>query len=252
MRGIKLKILTGKSVFWVGYSVSILGRFIHGMALSWIVWAQTRSPLWLSAIALLSALPSLPLAPLAGQVADRFHRHRILLVTQTLGCSVATLTAIFAWTGWLNPYLLAVLSLCFGIITSMDGPSLHSMLVESGETVSEAVARQSLIMNIARSVAPMIAVGIIEAVGAGFCFFVNAIAFLPMIYIMAVVRIPNRTTEKEREQSKYMTSRELFIKYQVLKDVLPQVGCLSIFIMPAVALLPAISLKGSELMSFGS
>ncbi len=252
MKEIRLKVLTGKSSFWIGYSVSILGRFIHGMALSWVVWSHTQSPLWLSAIALLSALPSLPLAPIAGQVADRFHRHRILLVTQTLGCSVATLTAVLAWMGLLNPYVLAILALCFGIITSIDGPALHSMLVESGETVSEAVARQSLIMNIARSVAPMIAVGIIEAVGSGFCFLANAVAFLPMIYIMAVVRIPNRTTEVERKQSLGMTSKELFLKYQVLKDVLPQVGCLSIFIMPAVALLPAISLKDAELVSFGS
>ena len=148
--------MKGKSYFWYAYSFSTLGRFVHGMALSWVVWTLTHSPIWLSAIALLSALPTLPLAPLAGQVADRFHRHKILLVTQTLGCCVAAITAFLAYHNHLTPTILAVLALCFGIISSVDGPALHSMLVESGETVSQAVARQSLIMNVARSFAPLL------------------------------------------------------------------------------------------------
>lgn len=62
----------------------------------------------------------------------------------------------------------------------------------------------------------------------------------------------NRTTSEQREESVGVTSRQLFMTYPILREVLPQVACLSILVMPAVALLPAISLKGSELMSFGS
>ncbi len=248
----RLGEIKGNRYFWFAYSFSTLGRFVHGMALSWVVWTLTHSPLWLSAIALLSALPTLPLAPFAGQVADRFHRHRILLVTQTLGCCVAFITAFLAYNSELSPFILAVLALCFGIISSVDGPALHSMLVESGETISQAVARQSLIMNVARSLAPLLAVAIIESVGDTWCFALNGFCFIPMIFIMAVVKIPNKTTQKEREESLGVTSRELFSRYRILREVLPQVACLSIFVMPAVALLPAISLKGEELVSFGS
>lgn len=245
-------LIKARRYFWSAYSCSILGRFVHGMALSWVVWTQTHSPLWLSAIALLSALPSLPLAPLAGLMADRFHRHHILSITQTMGGLIATITALLSYYGHLNPYNLAVLSLCFGIITSIDGPSMHSMLVETGETVTQAVARQSLVMNVARSVAPMLAVFIIETFSATWCFALNAACFIPMIAVMAIVRIPNRTTKEQRKESAKMSSAALFMRYPILREVLPQVACLSILVMPAVALLPAISLKGSELMSFGS
>ena len=188
----------------------------------------------------------------AGSMADRFHRHHILLITQTIGCVIAALTAFLSFFGYLNPYNLAVLALIFGIVTSIDGPSMHSMLVETGETVSQAVARQSLVMNVARSIAPMVAVFIIESFSATWCFAMNAICFIPMIAVMAVVKIPNRTTSEQREESVGVTSRQLFMTYPILREVLPQVACLSILVMPAVALLPAISLKGSELMSFGS
>ena len=245
-------LIAARRYFCGAYSFSTLGRFVHGMALSWVVWTQTHSPLWLSAIALLSALPSLPLAPVAGSMADRFHRHHILLITQTIGCVIAALTAFLSFFGYLNPYNLAVLALIFGIVTSIDGPSMHSMLVETGETVSQAVARQSLVMNVARSIAPMVAVFIIESFSATWCFAMNAICFIPMIAVMAVVKIPNRTTSEQREESVGVTSRQLFMTYPILREVLPQVACLSILVMPAVALLPAISLKGSELMSFGS
>lgn len=238
--------------FWCAYSCSLLGRFVHGMALSWLVWQFTKSPLWLALIALLSALPSLPMAPIAGVVADRFLRHHILLVTQSLGCFIAGTTAWFAFQGTLTPVILAVLALLFGIVTSIDGPSMHSMLVETGETVEQAVARQSLVMNVSRAVAPMIAVAIMEWASPGWCFVFNTLAFLPMILIMAIVKIPNKTTQEERRESVKMSSFRLFKEYRVLREVLPQIACLSIFVMPAVSLLPAISLKDAELMSFGS
>ena len=56
-------------------------------------------------------------------MADRFHRHHILLITQTIGCVIAALTAFLSFFSYLNPYNLAVLALIFGIVTSIDGPS---------------------------------------------------------------------------------------------------------------------------------
>ena len=44
-------LIAARRYFWGAYSFSTLGRFVHGMALSWVVWTQTHSPLWLSAIA---------------------------------------------------------------------------------------------------------------------------------------------------------------------------------------------------------
>ena len=155
---------------------------------------------------------------LAGSMADRFHRHHILLITQTIGCVFAALTAFLSFSDHLNPYNLAVLALIFGIVTSIDGPSMHSMLVETGETVSQAVARQSLVMNVARSIAPMLAVFIIESFSATWCFAMNAICFIPMIAVMAVVKIPNRTTSEEREESVGVTSRQLFMTYPIHRE----------------------------------
>ncbi len=105
-------------------------------------------------------------------------------------------------------------------------------------------------MNVARSFAPLLAVAIIESVGNSWCFAMNAICFIPMIHIMAAVRIPNATTQQEKRRKHRDDFSTTFAKYQVLKEVLPQVACLSILVMPSVALLPAISLKGSELVSF--
>lgn len=93
-------------------------------------------------------------------------------------------------------------------------------------------------MNVARSIAPMLAVLIIEGFSATWCFAMNAVCFIPMIAVMAIVKIPNRTTSEEREESVGVTSRQLFMTYPILREILPQVACLSILVMPAVALLP--------------
>ena len=70
--------------FALGNLISVMGRAMLAVAISWEVFQRTRSAMALGMVALVQALPVILFAIPAGHVADRFSRKRVLMVTQLL------------------------------------------------------------------------------------------------------------------------------------------------------------------------
>jgi MFS family permease len=85
--------------FFVGQLVSVAGTWLQIVAEGWLVYQLTHSPAWLGIVAGAGALPGLLLTLWGGQIADRFPRRNILMVTQTAFMLLAFLLALLA-SGW--------------------------------------------------------------------------------------------------------------------------------------------------------
>jgi len=59
-------------IYWLGNSFSILGFWMHKLALGVLVWEMTSSPLWLGVIGFAALFPAFILSPFSGAVGDRF------------------------------------------------------------------------------------------------------------------------------------------------------------------------------------
>ena len=68
--------------FAAGNLISVIGRAMLSVAISWEVFQRTRSPMDLGLVGLVQALPVILFALPAGHVADQFSRKRVLMVTQ--------------------------------------------------------------------------------------------------------------------------------------------------------------------------
>lgn len=71
-------------LFFSGQMVSLIGTWMQTVALSWLIYRLTGSPLLLGVTAFAAQVPTLLLAPFTGPAADRFDRRSILLLTQSL------------------------------------------------------------------------------------------------------------------------------------------------------------------------
>src|SRR5471030_2528037 len=71
-------------VFFGGQSISLIGTWMQQIAVSWLVYRMTNSVFLLGLVGFSSQISTFILAPLAGVIADRHHRHRLLLITQLL------------------------------------------------------------------------------------------------------------------------------------------------------------------------
>src|SRR5262245_11652774 len=71
-------------VFFVGQGVSIFGTWMQTLATSWLIYRLTGSAFMLGLSTAALQLPMLVLSPIAGVLADRLDRRRLLIVVQLL------------------------------------------------------------------------------------------------------------------------------------------------------------------------
>ena len=71
-------------LFFTGQSLSLVGTWMQSVALGWLVYRLTDSAFLLGLVGFSSQIPTFILASFAGVLADRYSKHKILIVTQTL------------------------------------------------------------------------------------------------------------------------------------------------------------------------
>ena len=86
-------------LFYFGNGVSLIGTWMQAIAVSWLVYRLTGSPLLLGLAGFCSQIPVLILTPFSGVLADRFNKYRLLIMTQTLAMIQAATLALLVFAG---------------------------------------------------------------------------------------------------------------------------------------------------------
>lgn len=230
-------------LFFFGQSVSLVGTWMQQVAMSWLVYRLTGSALLLGTIGFTSQVPTLFAAPIAGVLADRWDRRRLLMLTQSLAMLQAFLLAFFVFYGSIAVWHLIVLSLWLGIVNGLDIPVRQSFvieMVEEKEALANAIALNSSMVNGARLIGPSIAGLVISVTGEGFCFLLNGFSYLAVltsIYLMRLSPRPPRQVMKRflhelREGFAYALS------FMPIRSILLLVSLMSLTGMPYAVLMP--------------
>lgn len=226
-------------IFFIGQGVSLVGTWMQVIAMSWLVYRMTNSPFLLGIVGFSSQMPSFVFGPFAGIIADRFNRHRLLIITQALSMIQALILAVLTLTGTIAVWHLIVLGIFLGCINAIDIPARQSFIVEMverKENLGNAIALNSLMFNAARLVGPSIAGIIIALAGEGICFLINGLSFLAILASLCAMKIK----VKKRDQG----------SYDMIKDL--KEGFAYTFGFPPIKfillLLAVISLMGSSYM----
>jgi MFS family permease len=173
--------------YFSGQSVSMIGTWMQGTALSWLVLKLTGSGVDLGLVIAVQTLPILLLGPIGGTVADRFGKYRILWWTQGIAGLQALALALVVLTGVAQLWLVFVLSAVLGLINSLDNPTRQTFVSEMVpiDQLRNAVTLNTVMVNLARAVGPAVGGILIATVGIGWCFMVNAASF---IFVLAALR----------------------------------------------------------------
>jgi predicted MFS family arabinose efflux permease len=178
-------------VFYAGQAVSLVGTWMQSVAQSWLVLELTNSPFRLGLIGTLQFGPVLALSIVAGALADRVRKRRLLLVTQSLLGVQVLLMAALVWHGSVQYWQLCVLALLIGVTNTVDMPARQSFvgqMVGKNDLVS-GVALNSAAFNSARIVGPALAGLLIARVGLAPAFLLNGLSFLVVIAALLAVKL---------------------------------------------------------------
>lgn len=179
------------TLFLIGQSGATTGIWVQKLANSWLVYRLTESPFKLGLVELLANAPIFIVGLFAGAYLEKHDKRKTLIATQILTMLHALIMATLVFTNTVNYYWIMVLSLYLGIISSIDMPARQSsilLMIESRKILKSALSLQSMTFNLSRLIGPSIAGFIVFYVGEGACFLLTAILYLPVIYILHIIR----------------------------------------------------------------
>ena len=189
--------------FWTGQCISLIGSWMQNTTQGWLVLkiTQENSSFLLGLVNAVQFTPIMIFSLFAGVIIDKLPKKKILLFTQTSLMIIAVIQSLLIWTNSIKYWHIIILSLCIGIINSIDLPTRQSFVIEmvGKKDLMNAIALNSSIFNAARVLGPSIAGVVIAYFGMEFCFFVNAISFIPVIYGITKIKIENKNTTLQKK-----------------------------------------------------
>lgn len=188
-------------LFFTGQTISMIGTWMQDIAINWLIYELTGSPLMIGMVNFCSKIPGFMLGPFAGLIVDRFNRRRIIIFTQSMSMLQALTMAILVLTGRVEVWHVMALGTLLGCIQAFDLPARHAFIVDmvdDRDDMNNAIALNSIIINTARLVGPSVAGILIAIVGEGICFLLNAGSFIAVITALMAMKINTGPEEPSR------------------------------------------------------
>jgi len=182
-------------IFFIGQLISLTGTWMQQIALSWLVYRLTNSPFLLGMVGFVGLIPCFFITPVAGVIADRYDHRKMLVITQTLSMVQAVILSVLVLTNRINYVHVMILSAFLGIVNAFDMTIRQAFTIEMidrKEDLSNAIALNSSLFNIARLVGPSIAGVLIAAAGEGICFVLNSVSYFAIIISLLVIKTKRR------------------------------------------------------------
>src|SRR5579863_1732571 len=186
-------------LFFGGQSISLIGTWMTRVATSWLVYRLTRSSLLLGTVGFAGQIPTFLLAPFAGVIVDRIDRRALLVWTQALAMAQSLALAVLTLTHRINIPEVLALSVMQGLINAFDMPGRQSFMVKMVEDkadLSNAIAINSSMVNVARLIGPSLAGLVIAVSSEGWCFAVDGISYIAVIASLLRMRIAPAVEER--------------------------------------------------------
>jgi MFS family permease len=230
-------------LFFFGQGISLIGTWMQQVAMAWLVYTLTNSAFMLGLIAFVTRIPIFLGSPVLGVLADRWNRHRIVLITQTLSMFQALFLAFLVLTHVIHVWHLFALSLVIGIVNAMDIPSRQSFLVEmveKKEVLGNAIALNSSLVNAARLIGPSVAGMLIAVAGEGVCFLINGLTYSAVIVALLMMKISPRKMERKQVPilQEFREGARYAYGFAPTRAILLLLSLVSLMGMPYMVLMP--------------
>lgn len=179
-------------VIWIGQVISILGSGLTSFALGVWIFDQTGKATPFALTALFAVLPGVLLAPVAGALADRLNRRRIMILADTGNALVTLSAATLLFVGDLQVwhiYLIAFAGSIFGAFQEPAYTASVTMLVPK-----EELARAGGMMQIGQALStlltPIAAGALYGLIGLRGIILIDVVTYLFAIAALIFVNIP--------------------------------------------------------------
>jgi MFS family permease len=235
-----------------GTAASQVAGWMDTVARGWLVNELTHSAFQLGLLAFIYGIASLVASPIAGYITDRVERRALASGTQLMSAGLALTIGLLVASGQIAMWHLYITAGLQGVVFAVNMPARQVLVydVVGSERLTNAIALNAVMANVARIAAPSIGGAIIAAIDieaafyaqAAFFFLATIVTFLLRpITLAKPVRVP--VWQGLREGFDYVRGDPVMSRL-VLLNVVPNV-----LIYPYVSLFPIFA---EDVLSVGS
>lgn len=180
-------------IWFIGAIIANIGTWMQRIAQDWLVLRilTNDSGFAVGVTTALQFLPLLLFTPIAGLLADRTDRRKLLMWTQGGMGVTALLQGILVLGGHAQLWHIYTLAFVLGTFSALDAPARQIFVAEMvpAGSLPNAVALNSTSFNAARLVGPGVSGLLISWVGTGWVFMINALSFAATIGALMLMKV---------------------------------------------------------------
>jgi MFS family permease len=237
----------------LGQFISVTGSWAQSAALTWLAYDLTGESSWSALVGAMQVLPTSVLGAWGGSLADRWPKRAIIFISQATLLFLAVLLGGLVLLGQVTPWHLLAVATAAGIVNAIDLPARLAFVIDmvGREDLSNAIALNSMLFNLARTFGPIVSAVLFAVVGggqtgqraAGICFLFNGLSFVAVLAALACMDLPPTVTRADRAGR----SGSLWAGFRYLAEhpglilLLILSGSMSLFGWPILSLLPAVA-----------
>ncbi|MGE0666407.1 MAG: MFS transporter [Sphingomonadales bacterium] len=171
---------------WIATIVSNVGTWMHDVGAAWLMTSLTTDPLMVALVQAATTLPMFMFALPGGALADIVDRRKLLLAAQAWSLLSAGALAALTVAGLTDAWVLLALTFSLATAAALNAPAFQAIVPElvPRAALPQAVALNSLGVNISRAIGPALGGVIVAAAGPPAVFLLNAVSVLGVAAVL--------------------------------------------------------------------
>jgi MFS family permease len=184
--------------FWIARVTAVVAYQMQGVAVGWQIYSLTGSALDLGLVGLAQFLPSVALLLVAGHVADRHDRRRIISWCQRTEAAASLTLALLSVTGAVTEHAIFALVAIIGAARAFEMPTQQTLLpmVVPASLLPRAVAANASAGQTAIVLGPALG-GLLYLAGPTTVYAVCASMFLTASVLVGRIRVERVPAHRE-------------------------------------------------------
>jgi MFS family permease len=178
-------------LYFLARGLSELSYQIAAVAVGWQIYALTNSAFALGLVGLMQFIPTMLLTLVAGRVADRHDRTRVVALCQIAGGLTAVFLTWGSFSGWLTASEIFAAVVIFGTTIAFESPAAAALLpnVVPDGTLQKGTAITTGAFQVAMIGGPALG-GAAYALSPALAYALMALCWLGAAALNAAIKVP--------------------------------------------------------------
>lgn len=205
---------------WLGQLVSTLGSGLSGFALGVRVYDSTRSTTLFAISLLVYILPTILVAPVAGVLADRWDRRRVMILSDSLAGAATLGILLIVFTSELQIWQIYIAQFLLSTANTFQWPAYTaatSQLVPK-EQLGRAAGMSQVGEAISSLISPAVAGALYVTAGLKLILSIDILTYLFALATLLLVRFPKPMATDEGAQGQGSFLKEALYGWHYLRQ----------------------------------